>query len=51
LTFRILGAPMLAEEATQDTFLKLWSRAHLYLAGRARFAVAMAVNDCPSQRA
>jgi DNA-directed RNA polymerase specialized sigma24 family protein len=25
---------MLAEEATQDTFLKLWSRAHTYLAER-----------------
>jgi RNA polymerase sigma-70 factor (ECF subfamily) len=25
---------MLAEEATQDTFLKLWSRAHMYLAER-----------------
>ncbi len=34
LTLRILGDPMLAEEATQDTFLKLWSRAHLYLAER-----------------
>src|SRR5512133_842415 len=31
LTFRILGEAMLAEEATQDTFLKLWSRARLYL--------------------
>ena len=34
LTLRILGDPMLAEEATQDTFLKLWSRAHTYLAER-----------------
>jgi RNA polymerase sigma-70 factor, ECF subfamily len=34
LTLRILGDPMLAEEATQDTFLKLWSRAHMYLAER-----------------
>jgi len=34
LTVRILGDPMLAEEATQDTFLKLWSRAHTYLAER-----------------
>lgn len=31
LMLRILSDPMLAEEATQDTFLKLWSRARLYL--------------------
>lgn len=31
LTLRILSDPMQAEEATQDTFLKLWSRARLYL--------------------
>src|SRR6266511_1099075 len=31
LTLRILGDSMLAEEATQDTFLKLWSRARLFL--------------------
>jgi RNA polymerase sigma-70 factor (ECF subfamily) len=31
LTLRILGDPMLAEEATQDTFLKVWSRARLFL--------------------
>jgi RNA polymerase sigma-70 factor (ECF subfamily) len=31
LTLRILGDPMLAEEATQDAFLKLWSRARLFL--------------------
>ena len=31
LTLRILNDPMLAEEATQDAFLKLWSRARLYL--------------------
>jgi len=31
---RILNDPMMAEEATQDTFLKLWNRAHLYLAER-----------------
>jgi len=30
LTLRILGNPMLAEEATQDTFLKLWSRSRDY---------------------
>jgi len=34
LTLRILGEPMMAEEVTQDTFLKLWSRAHMYLAER-----------------
>jgi len=34
LTLRILGDQMLAEEATQDTFLKLWSRAHIYLPER-----------------
>ena len=34
LTLRILHDPMLAEEATQDTFLKLWSRARLYLSER-----------------
>jgi RNA polymerase sigma-70 factor (ECF subfamily) len=31
LTLRILNDPMLAEEATQDTFLKLWGRARMYL--------------------
>jgi RNA polymerase sigma-70 factor (ECF subfamily) len=31
LMLRILSDPMMAEEATQDTFLKLWSRARLYL--------------------
>ncbi|MGA7194030.1 MAG: sigma-70 family RNA polymerase sigma factor [Anaerolineales bacterium] len=34
VTLRVLRDPMLAEEATQDTFVKLWSRAHLYLAER-----------------
>jgi len=34
LTLRILQDPMLAEEATQDTFLKLWSRARTYLTER-----------------
>ena len=34
LTLRILSDPMLAEEATQDTFLKLWNRAHLFSAER-----------------
>ena len=37
LTFHILGDSMLAEEATQDTFLKLWSRAHQYLVERGPF--------------
>ncbi len=39
LTLRILGEPMLAEEATQDTFLKLWSRARQYLADRGSLLV------------
>ncbi len=34
LTLRILQDPMLAEEATQDTFLKLWGRARSYLTER-----------------
>lgn len=37
LTLRILGDSMQAEEATQDTFLKLWSRAHLYVVERGAF--------------
>jgi RNA polymerase sigma-70 factor, ECF subfamily len=37
LTLRILGDPMLAEEATQDAFLKLWSHAHQYQADRGPF--------------
>jgi len=39
LTLRILGESMLAEEATQDTFLKLWSRAHQYLTERGSLLV------------
>ncbi len=39
LTLHMLGDPMLAEEATQDTFMKLWSRARLYLADRGSFGV------------
>ena len=39
LALHILGDPMLAEEATQDTFMKLWSRARLYLSERGSFAV------------
>lgn len=37
LALRILGDHMLAEEATQDAFLKLWSRARDYLAERGPF--------------
>ncbi len=39
LTLRILNDPMLAEEATQETFLNLWSRARLYLAERGSLLV------------
>jgi len=39
LNLRILGNAMMAEEATQDTFLKFWSRARLYLAERGSFIV------------
>jgi RNA polymerase sigma-70 factor (ECF subfamily) len=39
LTLHILGDTMLAEEVTQDTFMKLWSRARLYLAERGSFGV------------
>ncbi|HEX8993143.1 MAG TPA: sigma-70 family RNA polymerase sigma factor [Anaerolineales bacterium] len=39
LTLHILGDSMLAEEATQDTFMKLWSRARLYLSERGSFTV------------
>lgn len=39
LTLRILGESMLAEEATQDTFLKLWGRARQYLAERGSLLV------------
>jgi RNA polymerase sigma-70 factor (ECF subfamily) len=34
VTLRVLHDPMLAEEATQDTFVKLWSRAHLFSSKR-----------------
>lgn len=37
LTLHILGTPQLAEEATQDTFLRLWSRARQYMAERGPF--------------
>ncbi len=39
LTAHILVDPMLAEEATQDTFSKLWARARLYRPERGSFAV------------
>jgi len=39
LNLRILCDSMLAEEVTQDTFLKLWSRAHMYLAERGSLLV------------
>src|SRR5512142_2273453 len=39
LTLHILGDPMMAEEVTQDTFMKLWSRARLYLSERGSFIV------------
>ena len=39
LSLRILNDPMLAEEATQDTFLKLWSRAHTYVTERGSLLV------------
>jgi RNA polymerase sigma-70 factor (ECF subfamily) len=39
LTLRILGDAMLAEEATQDTFLKLWSRARMYAEERGTLLV------------
>jgi RNA polymerase sigma-70 factor (ECF subfamily) len=39
LTLRILSDSMLAEEATQDTFLKLWGRARTYQPDRGPFGV------------
>ena len=39
LTLRILHDPMLAEEVTQDTFIKLWGRARQYLAERGTLLV------------
>ena len=39
LALNMLGDPMLAEEVTQDTFLKLWGRARLYLAERSPLLV------------
>lgn len=39
LTLYILGEPMLAEEVTQDTFIKFWSRARMYVSERGSFLV------------
>lgn len=39
LTLRILGNTMLAEESTQDTFFKLWSRARQYRTERGSLVV------------
>jgi len=39
LALHILGDSMMAEEVTQDTFMKLWSRARLYLSERGSFIV------------
>lgn len=38
LTLRVLGDTMLAEEVTQDTFLKLWSRARQFNPGKGELA-------------
>lgn len=37
LVLRVLEDPMLAEEATQDTFLKLWGRARQFSLGQGAF--------------
>jgi RNA polymerase sigma-70 factor (ECF subfamily) len=39
LALHILSDSMLAEEATQDTFMKLWARARTYVPERGSFAV------------
>jgi RNA polymerase sigma-70 factor, ECF subfamily len=39
LTLHILGDPMLAEEVTQDTFIKFWGRARMYVSERGSFVV------------
>lgn len=38
LTLRIVGERMLAEEITQDVFVKLWRKPHTYDSGRGRFS-------------
>jgi len=38
LTLRVLGDTMLAEEVTQDTFLKLWSRARQFDSDKGKLA-------------
>lgn len=38
LTLRVLGDTMLAEEVTQDTFLKLWSRARQFNSDKGKFS-------------
>jgi RNA polymerase sigma-70 factor (ECF subfamily) len=38
LTLRVLGDAMLAEEVTQDTFLKLWSRARQFDSNKGELA-------------
>ena len=39
LALYILGEPMLAEEVTQDTFIKFWGRARMYIPDRGSFIV------------
>jgi RNA polymerase sigma-70 factor (ECF subfamily) len=39
LALYILGEPMLAEEVTQDTFIKFWGRARMYISERGSFIV------------
>ena len=39
LALYILGETMLAEEVTQDTFIKFWSRARMYVSERGSFIV------------
>ena len=39
LALHILSDTMLAEEATQDTFVKLWARARTFVPERGSFAV------------